>query len=285
MSLWNTLVGLVVVIGSAQAQQDAWWGSDVDAALERAGARALAWQSALDEVPKAQRPGMQFLLAHMPERDLEALDIRTLLDEVALCYEVRSQVPWGASLPEAVWLNDVLAYCHLNEVRKPMRRALATQFLDTVKDCRTPGEAALALNSTLFGELGCGKVEYFSAGVEGTLIALAALLIFVQAGRELVRGPELQNLDRGMAAVGVLAAVNGFLGLHLIRTGRRTRSLALEADGRHLLTDVATSAGVVVGLLAVRLTGWLVLDPLVAIAVRRTSCARAGGSCAARSVG
>ncbi len=131
---------------------------------------------------------------------------------------------------------------------------------------------------------GHGKVEYFSAGVEGTLIAVAALLIFVQAGRELVRGPELRNLDRGMAAVGALAAVNGFLGLHLIRTGRRTRSLALEADGRHLLTDVATSAGVVVGLVAVRLTGWLVLDPLVAIAVA-ANILREGWRLVRRAVG
>ncbi|HKJ25128.1 MAG TPA: 2-amino-4-hydroxy-6-hydroxymethyldihydropteridine diphosphokinase [Myxococcota bacterium] len=114
---------------------------------------------------------------------------------------------------------------------------------------------------------GHGKVEFFSAGVEGALIALAALAILVEAGGELLRGPEVRRLDAGLAILVLLSAANGGLGVYLVRTGQRTGSLALVADGRHVLTDVWTSVGVVIGLAVVWLTGWVVLDPLVAIAV------------------
>jgi cation diffusion facilitator family transporter len=114
---------------------------------------------------------------------------------------------------------------------------------------------------------GHGKAEFLSAGVEGALIIVAALLIGVQALRELIVGAVPSNLDTGMALVAGASLVNGGLGLHLIRVGRRTHSLALEADGRHILTDVWTSAGVLLGLLAVQLTGKVWLDPLVALAV------------------
>ncbi len=114
---------------------------------------------------------------------------------------------------------------------------------------------------------GHGKVEFFSAGAEGALIAVAALLIFYQATMELVRGPELRRLDLGLALVVALAGVNAALGAYLVRTGRRTHSLALVADGEHVLTDVVTTAGVVLGLLAVRITGIVWIDPLVALAL------------------
>jgi cation diffusion facilitator family transporter len=114
---------------------------------------------------------------------------------------------------------------------------------------------------------GHGKVEYFSAGVEGALIAVAALLIISEAVQALVRGPRVRNLDVGLVIVALLTGLNALLGVYLVRTGRRFRSVALVADGHHVLTDVWTSAGVMLGLAAVRLTGWVVLDPLVAIAV------------------
>jgi cation diffusion facilitator family transporter len=114
---------------------------------------------------------------------------------------------------------------------------------------------------------GHGKAEFLSAGVEGALIIVAALLIGVQALRDLIVGAVPQHLDTGIALVAGASLVNGGLGLHLIRVGRRTHSLALEADGRHILTDVWTSAGVLLGLLAVQLTGKGWLDPVVALAV------------------
>jgi cation diffusion facilitator family transporter len=114
---------------------------------------------------------------------------------------------------------------------------------------------------------GHGKAEFLSAGVEGALIIVAALLIAVQALRDLIVGTVPHHLDTGMALLAGAALVNGGLGLHLIRVGRRTHSLALEADGRHILTDVWTSGGVLLGLLAVQLTGKSWLDPAVALAV------------------
>jgi len=114
---------------------------------------------------------------------------------------------------------------------------------------------------------GHGKVEFFSAGVEGALIAVAAGAIVYQAIEALVRGPELRRLDVGAAIAGGLALVNAGLGAYLVRAGRRTGSDALVADGRHVLTDVVTTAGILLGLGAVRLTGWAPLDPLIAIAV------------------
>lgn len=124
---------------------------------------------------------------------------------------------------------------------------------------------------------GHGKVEFFSAGVEGTLIVIAALVIGVEAGRELWRGPELYNLDLGLVLITAFTGLNAVVGLYLIRTGQRTRSLALVADGKHLMTDVVTSVGVVAGLLAVRLTGWVMLDPLVAL-VLAANILRTGAS-------
>jgi cation diffusion facilitator family transporter len=114
---------------------------------------------------------------------------------------------------------------------------------------------------------GHGKVEFFSSGVEGGLIAVAALLILGESARALWRGPDVRHLDAGTAALAVLTAANAGLGILLVRTGRRARSVALVADGQHVLTDVWTSVGVLLGLVAVRLTGWTPLDPLVAIAV------------------
>jgi len=114
---------------------------------------------------------------------------------------------------------------------------------------------------------GHGKVEFFSAGVEGTLIAVAALLIGVESVHALLAGPAIRQLDVGLVLITAATAANAGLGGFLIRVGRRVHSLALVADGRHLLTDVATSAGVIVGLLLVRITGIALLDPLVALLV------------------
>jgi cation diffusion facilitator family transporter len=131
---------------------------------------------------------------------------------------------------------------------------------------------------------GHGKVEFFSAGVEGTLIAVAALLILVEAVRALITGPEVRHIDAGLLMVSVLTGVNALLGVYLIRTGKRTRSLALVADGQHVLTDVVTSIGVLLGLAAVWLTGWSIFDPLVAIGVA-LNILRTGWKLLRRAVG
>lgn len=114
---------------------------------------------------------------------------------------------------------------------------------------------------------GHGKAEYFSAGAEGALIAVAGVAILADAVPKLLRGAELRHLDGGLALVAGAAVANAALAAYLIRTGRRTGSLALVADGEHLRTDVVTSLGVLLGLGVVRLTGFTAADPLVAIAV------------------
>ncbi len=114
---------------------------------------------------------------------------------------------------------------------------------------------------------GYGKAESISGAVEAALILVAALWIVVEAVRKLVHGGEVEHLGLGAAVMGVSALVNTGISLYLFRVARQEDSLALEADAHHLATDVYTSAGVAAGLLVVWLTGWHVVDPLVAIAV------------------
>ena len=114
---------------------------------------------------------------------------------------------------------------------------------------------------------GHGRIEFFSAGFEGALIVLAAVAILYKALPQLLSPPSLRELNLGVGLVGGAAAVNCALGSFLVRSGRRSGSLALVADGRHILTDVWTSAGVVGALLLVRSTGWMILDPIVACSV------------------
>lgn len=114
---------------------------------------------------------------------------------------------------------------------------------------------------------GHGKVEYISVGFEGALIVLAALGIFFKAGAQIHHPQPLPNLDLGLWLTLAITLVNLVLGLMLIYTGRRTSSLALIADGKHILTDVVTSGGVLVGLLLVLYSGLLWLDGVIAIAV------------------
>lgn len=114
---------------------------------------------------------------------------------------------------------------------------------------------------------GHGKAEYFSAGVEGALILVAAASIAWAAVERLLDPRGLESVGVGLGVSVVAAALNGVVATVLLRAGRSHRSIALEADGRHLLTDVWTSAGVLVGVGLVSFTGWTVLDPLLALAV------------------
>lgn len=114
---------------------------------------------------------------------------------------------------------------------------------------------------------GHGKIEFFSAAFEGGLIAFAAVLIFYEVVLSLLRGPELRAIDLGVTIVLGAGVVNLLLGYYLVRAGRRYDSLTLVADGRHVLADFYTSAGIVVGLLLVRFTGIAWLDPVVAAVV------------------
>jgi cation diffusion facilitator family transporter len=115
--------------------------------------------------------------------------------------------------------------------------------------------------------LGHHKAEYFSSGFEGVLILAAAGGIAWAAVQRLLHPQPLEALGLGLALSVLSSVLNGALAWAMLRKAREHRSVALEADARHLFTDVWTSAGVVAGLLAVQATGWLWLDPVVALAV------------------
>lgn len=114
---------------------------------------------------------------------------------------------------------------------------------------------------------GHDRIAFFSVGFEGAVIGGAAVFILWEAGARWVRGEELRHLGLGALLVAVAAILNGLLGLHLVRQGRRYHSLVLEANGRHVLTDCWTSLGVLLSLALVRLTGWGPFDPLVAVLI------------------
>jgi cation diffusion facilitator family transporter len=111
------------------------------------------------------------------------------------------------------------------------------------------------------------KAEFFSAGVEGALILVASTSIAWLALQRLFDPVALEDVAAGIAVSVVASAVNLSVALLLLREGRRFRSITLEADGRHLMTDVLTSAGVIAGVAGVGITGWERLDPLIALAV------------------
>lgn len=114
---------------------------------------------------------------------------------------------------------------------------------------------------------GHGKAEYFSSGVEGSLILVAAISIAVAAVMRLVTPKPLHELGMGLAVSVAASVVNLVVALMILRAGRQHNSITLEANARHLLTDVWTSLGVLGGVGAVALTGWQRLDPVVALLV------------------
>ncbi|MFQ5571242.1 MAG: cation diffusion facilitator family transporter [Rhodothermales bacterium] len=114
---------------------------------------------------------------------------------------------------------------------------------------------------------GHGKIAYLSSGFEGGLIFLAAVTILYTAGEAFIVGPELRQLGQGLLIVGGLGIVNLGLGLFLIRVGKRHNSLVLISNGQHVLSDMWTSLGVVIGVALVWLTDVVWLDPAVAVLV------------------
>lgn len=114
---------------------------------------------------------------------------------------------------------------------------------------------------------GHGKMEFFSAGFEGSLIVLAAVAILYKGLGKIVSPSDIPRLDTGIILLVGAGAVNLALGATLVKVGRKTSSRAVVADGKHLLTDVYTSIGVIIGLALVKLTGWLWLDGATACVV------------------
>ena len=121
---------------------------------------------------------------------------------------------------------------------------------------------------------GHGKIEFLAAGIEGGMIAAAGLISGAKAVESLLRPVPLDpgRLNVGLLLMAVALAVNAVVGLHLVRTGKQQRSVTLEADGNHLLSDAVTSVATLVGLGLIRLTGLQWVDPVVALLVAGYIC-------------
>ncbi len=114
---------------------------------------------------------------------------------------------------------------------------------------------------------GHSKAEYFSSGFEGGLILVAAVSIAIAAIPRLFNPQPLEQISLGLVLSLAASAINGGLALILLKAGKRLHSITLRADAHHLLTDVWTSVGVILGILLVSATGWLILDPIIALLV------------------
>lgn len=151
----------------------------------------------------------------------------------------------------------------------------AAIFSDAIESIVNVLASGFALYSVILAHLpadrehpyGHGKIEFLSAGFEGGMIVLAALFIAARAVEKLRSGGQIDQLDYGLALVGLAMLINGAVGLFLIARGRHSGSITLEADGKHLLSDAITSAMVLAALAVVRLTQWSWIDPLAALVV------------------
>jgi cation diffusion facilitator family transporter len=148
-------------------------------------------------------------------------------------------------------------------------------FADALESVVNIVAAIVALIALLFAArppdeehaYGHDKIEYFSSGVEGTLLLIAAVSICITAWERLFNPQEIDQFSLGLIISVIASAINFVVAQILLNAGRRYRSITLEADAHHLLTDVYTSVGVIVGIIAVAFTGWHILDPIIAILV------------------
>ncbi|GDX64118.1 cadmium transporter [Chlorobiota bacterium] len=148
--------------------------------------------------------------------------------------------------------------------------AIFSDAMETIVHIAAVGFAWYSLRITYLPadedhHFGHDKITFFSAGLEGALIILAAIIIIQTSIDKLITGVTLEQIGFGMALTATAAAINTMLGLYLVKTGKNNKSLIIEANGRHILTDAWTSAGAIAGLLLAYLTGSYWIDPLMAL--------------------
>ena len=114
---------------------------------------------------------------------------------------------------------------------------------------------------------GHSKAEYFSSAAEGAFIIIAAFSIIRSAIPRIFNAVSIENVELGLLLSFIASMVNLGVGATLIFNGKKRKSLILEADGRHLITDVWTSLGVIVGIIIIKFTGWYIVDPIIALLV------------------
>jgi cation diffusion facilitator family transporter len=148
-------------------------------------------------------------------------------------------------------------------------------FSDALESCVNLAAAVIALIMITLAEkpadeehvYGHNKAEYFSSAIEGGMIVLAAFSIIWAAFPRVIHPQPLENMGLGLLVAVGASGINLAVALVLLKNGRKKNSITLEADGKHLMTDVYTSAGVLAGIGLVKITGWLMLDGIVAIGV------------------
>ncbi len=150
----NILVFVLILAGMGQAQEQK---ESIESALARAGENRGALREALANVPKNQKSALQFLLIHMPRRDLLSLSSADLLENVDLAYQAWMKAPWKDAVPEEIFLNEILPFANVNERRDQWRRDFNSRFFKLVANAKSPQEAAAILNQNIFKEL---KVRY-----------------------------------------------------------------------------------------------------------------------------
>jgi len=156
-STFRLFVATILIASPVFAETPkAWWSEDVEQALAKAKDNRGELEKALNGVPKDQRKGMEFLVANMPESDLKSLKAEFLLNNCDLAYKARNEVPWGKDIPDAIFLNDVLAYANVDEKRDAWRKEFYDMCMPIVKGCKTPSEAAMKLNVEVFPKLKLG---------------------------------------------------------------------------------------------------------------------------------
>jgi Transglutaminase-like superfamily len=155
--IWTALVGFACAqlllyprCGYGQSAAVRSWSDSVEARLELAGINRSAIAQAFQDAPADRREGLSFLVANMPESDLKSLSTTFLLENLNLAYDGWEQSAWHSNVTQEMFFNDVLPYACLNEERDPWRAMLREVCLPLVSSCKTPGEAAQALNQKIF---------------------------------------------------------------------------------------------------------------------------------------
>ncbi len=177
---------------------------------------------------------------------------------------------------KAAWLSLIVGVImFLSKMGAYMLTGSAAIFSDAAESVVHVLATSMALYSIILSSrppdeshmYGHGNVEYFSAGIEGFLIFAAAVFIIYTSVLDIIKGPNLQQLNIGVIVISGAGGINLLLGSYLVKMGKKTNSLTLIADGKHVLTDSYTSIGVIVGIVLVMLTGFQLFDPIFAIAV------------------
>lgn len=178
----------------------------------------------------------------------------------------RKSALWSLSIGFIIFFLKVIAFiitgssAILSDALESIVHIFATSFayLSLIISLKPPDESH---------PYGHGKIEYFSSGFEGALIIIAALSIILFAIEDLLFGVEVEKLDVGGYLIFSASLINLILGLYLIKVGKKTNSIILTADGKHILTDSITSIAVIISIILVLTTGWVYFDPIIALLV------------------